>query len=141
MSERYFYGLRKGKIGTWYGDDMVSPQDCVDRLNELERLQEKAYQMLEMCGVPKARSRTVSNGINVLCIRTEKENAALHRQLAEQYAPIIKLIDKRIVEGLMDRECVVEARKKEVYELGIAVNKSLKQAILELIPPKETTDD
>jgi len=71
------------------------------------------------------------------------ENADLRLKLAEQYAPIIKLIDKRIVEGLMDRECVVDAdtRKKDVYELGIAVNKSLKKAILELIPPKEATDE
>jgi hypothetical protein len=39
---------------------------------------ERAYQMLEVNGVPRERAKSVSNGISVLVNRMAKENAALH---------------------------------------------------------------
>ena len=44
---------------------------------------ERAFQMLELYGVPRERAKSVSNGIDVLMARMRKERDALQRQIEE----------------------------------------------------------
>ena len=43
---------------------------------------ERAFQMLECCGVPRERAKTVSNGIDVLSTRCRKEANGLAYDIA-----------------------------------------------------------
>jgi hypothetical protein len=45
-------------------------------IERLQREQDAAFQMLEVCGVPRERARTIANGISVLDSRYQKERTA-----------------------------------------------------------------
>jgi hypothetical protein len=61
-----------GQIETEDNDFMLSPSDTEVLRNYLGGNQ-RAFNMLAICGVPKDRARTVENGIDVLATRYNKE--------------------------------------------------------------------
>lgn len=60
--------------------------DYVDKINELNADQERAFGVLESHGVSFARANTVSNGIMVLMERIDREHTALEAALASERA-------------------------------------------------------
>src|SRR5215831_17223826 len=55
-----------------------TPKDQQKRIEQLEFDAERAYQMLEVNGVPRERAKSVANGIDVLIVRMGKELAQAH---------------------------------------------------------------
>ncbi len=58
-------------------------QESEKRIEELENEKERAYQILELNGVPRERAKNICNGIEVLIIRFVKEISYHHQKMYE----------------------------------------------------------
>ena len=85
---------------------------------------ERAFQMLECCGVPRERANTVSNGIDVLSTRCQKEANGLAYEIATIKAKRDELL----------------ARLKESTEQLEAMSMSASHAASWVNPRSDATD-
>lgn len=72
-------------------------------VDELKAELEKAYQMLELNGVPRERAKSVANGIDVLASRFDKQNHFYEQALARENAAQARIaeLEKVIYESRM----------------------------------------
>lgn len=66
-----------------------------DRMAALEREVERAYQVLEIHGVPRDRAKSVGNGIDVLTTRLGRQVSDLEREVAELRGLVKEFQDRR----------------------------------------------
>lgn len=76
--------------------DALTVQCQAEEIKELKRQLELSYSVLEMCGVPRERARSVQNGIMVLATRYAKEAAFQEEALKEQ----AKATQRKIADAL-----------------------------------------